>query len=104
VRRALVVATSALAATLLVVPATAHAVSPYVHESGGPNDPRTLNNPQGLVVDAARNVYTADTNNNRLMKWSSGGVFVIASDPNVANRPTGMTLDSGAAKLYAPTA
>ncbi len=42
---------------------------------GGPASSAQLNNPNGLAVDAAGNVYIADTSNNRVRKVTSSGVI-----------------------------
>jgi len=41
-----------------------------------------LNNPNGVAVDAAGNVYIADTNNNRIRKVSAGTIATVAGNGN----------------------
>jgi len=41
---------------------------------GATPDANTLNNPQGLAVDTAGNLYVADTNNNRVLVYLFGGI------------------------------
>lgn len=68
---------------------------------GGPATAATLNGPFGVAVDAASNVYIADTNNNRIRKVDTKGII-----STVAGGDTfGFSGDGGpatAATLYAP--
>jgi trimeric autotransporter adhesin len=73
--------------------------------SYGDNEPATdaqLNNPAGLAVDAAGNVYIADKNNNRIRKIAPTGIISAFAGSNEA----GYSGDGGpatAGKLNAPT-
>jgi sugar lactone lactonase YvrE len=75
----------------------------------GPASNATLNNPQGLALDSAGNLYIADTNNNVIRKivFATGaittvagnGIQGVAGDGQIAttarlNSPTGITVDS----------
>src|SRR5439155_21576836 len=69
----------------------------------------SLNNPQGVAVDAANNLYIADTGNNRIRRVSAGGTAITAVAGNgqasfsgdgqatlvALNGPTGVAVDSG---------
>lgn len=56
------------------------------------NNAGGLNMSLGLVVDGAGNVYISDTNNNRIIKYSSTGVIstVVAAG---LNKPQGIAMD-----------
>lgn len=82
----------------------------------GGNGPATsawINAPTGVAVDAAGNVYFADTGNNRICKVSSGILTVVAGSGEVGNsgdganaisaklnHPTGIAVSSDGATLY----
>ncbi|MGA9627051.1 MAG: IPT/TIG domain-containing protein [Bryobacteraceae bacterium] len=81
----------------------------------GDNGPATsawLNNPAGVVLDSAGNLYIADTNNQRIRKVSNGMITTVAGNGTLGfsgdngpatnamlNQPTGVALDS-AGNLY----
>jgi sugar lactone lactonase YvrE len=44
---------------------------------GGPANAARLNQPHGITIDAANNLYIADTNNHRIRKISSGGSALV---------------------------
>lgn len=60
-----------------------------------------FNNPAGIFVDAHKNIYVADVNNNRIQKWAPGatsGVTVAGgngagSNANQLFNPTGVFVD-----------
>jgi sugar lactone lactonase YvrE len=47
---------------------------------GGPATSATLNNPTGVAVDAAGNLYIADLNNHRIRKVSNGVITTVAGN------------------------
>jgi len=51
---------------------------------GGPAPAAALNNPQGVAVDAAGNVYIADSSNNRIRMVSTAGVISTFAGTGVA--------------------
>lgn len=56
--------------------------------------------PDGLAADSAGNVFVSDTNNNRVLEWSPGGVGVrTLLDATTVSLPRGLTLDA-AGNLY----
>lgn len=59
---------------------------------GGPASNAELNNPSGLAVDSAGNLYIADTLNNRVRKVSNGVITTVAG-----NGTAGFTGDGGPA-------
>lgn len=61
---------------------------------------RGLRNPSGIAVDNSGNIYIADTNNDRLLKFSPDGTLLkqqggFGWDGGQVNRPTGLTIDRG---------
>jgi NHL repeat/Calx-beta domain len=85
---------------------------------GGPASSATLNGPRGVAVDAAGNVYIADTNNHRIRKVtvSTGIITTIAGrgaprltgDGGAAtaaflNAPQGVAIDAGGNVYIADT-
>jgi fibronectin type III domain protein/NHL repeat-containing protein len=72
----------------------------------GPASAAEFSNPSGVAVDAARNVYVGDTNNNRVRKITSTGIRQLAvtwTAPSTAGSSpiTGYTATAAAAG-YAP--
>jgi sugar lactone lactonase YvrE len=68
----------------------------------GPATAAQLNTPSGVAVDAAGNLYIADTSNNAIRKVTPGGVIRTVA----GNGTRGFSGDGGpatAAQLYAPT-
>lgn len=61
----------------------------------------TINSPTGIAVDAAGNVYFADTGNNRVCKVAGGTLTVVAGTGEVGNSGDGAAAIS--AKLNHPT-
>ena len=69
---------------------------------GGPATSAQLNNPAGVAVDAAGNVYIADELNARIRKVNTAGIITTVA----GNGILGFSGDSGAAtlaELYQPT-
>ncbi|ASU35653.1 T9SS type B sorting domain-containing protein [Mucilaginibacter xinganensis] len=73
-----------------------------------------FNGPGGIVIDAAGNLYVADSKNNRIRKITPGGLvttvagkFVGSADGNGTsasfNNPTGITIDGGGNLYVADT-
>jgi trimeric autotransporter adhesin len=85
---------------------------------GGPAASAEINFPQGMAVDAAGNLFIADTHNNRIRKVSPGGTittvagsanFGFSGDGGLAtsaelNGPTGVAVDSSGNLFIADTA
>jgi hypothetical protein len=64
-------------AFLLLATAPAHAAFNSTAVWGEPGTgPSQFNNPRGLAVDAAGNVYVADQANHRIQKFGPGGAFI----------------------------
>ena len=51
---------------------------------GGPSTSASLNQPSGVAVDAAGNLYIADFNNNRIRKVSPAGTITTFAGNGVA--------------------
>ncbi len=66
---------------------------------GGPATSATLGTPWGLAVDAAGNIYIADTGNGRIRKVNTAGVI-----STVAGSVNGFTLGDGGSALNAQLA
>jgi sugar lactone lactonase YvrE len=49
----------------------------------GPATSASLNSPQGVAIDAAGNLYIADTGNNRIRKVSGGTITTVAGNAGV---------------------
>jgi len=55
-------------------------VSTVAGGNGGGSSSNQLRDPQGIAMDSSGNIYVADTDNNRIMKWAPGateGVNII---------------------------
>ncbi|MCA9966009.1 MAG: hypothetical protein KC423_17275, partial [Anaerolineales bacterium] len=66
--------------------------------SGG-SDEGQFNSPTGITADRQGNIFVADSENNRIQKFSDDGTFITAwgsggSDEGQFNNPTGITVDS----------
>ena len=65
----------------------------YAGNSDGNSDSARFSNPQGLAVDAAGNVYVADTGNNTVRKITPAGVVStlpeLAGTHRAAGKPAG---------------
>jgi len=75
---------------------------------GGPAVKAQLNGPQGVAVDAAGNLYIADTENNRIREVTPGGLIATVAGNGIAGysgdggqatsaqvgNPVGLTVDS----------
>jgi len=66
-----------------------------------------LNGPSGVAVDAAGNLYVADTNNNRISKYDADGKFIAAAGGFNSefrlNQPWAMTVASDGSIFVADT-
>ncbi|CAF1175826.1 unnamed protein product, partial [Didymodactylos carnosus] len=72
-------------------------------------DPKQLNYPTALTIDGKGNLYTADTDNHRIQKWSppytKGITFVDKTgapgfSANKLNQPSSVKLDSTQTYVY----
>jgi DNA-binding beta-propeller fold protein YncE len=75
-----------------------------VFEGGKGKENGQLNFPRGLAVDNAGNIFVADTNNDRLQKFSPTGMFVSVigkggAGPGEFREPGGTAVDS-AGNIY----
>ncbi len=67
---------------------------------GAPSTAAALSRPSGVSVDAAGNVYIADTNNQRIRQAGNGGIATVygsgdqAPGANALNTPRGLTVTS----------
>jgi len=61
-----------------------------------------LDHPDGLAVDGARNVYVADTRNNRVLELPAGSSSQTVVGFSGLNEPRTVAVD-GAGNLYANT-
>lgn len=90
----------ALFCALLVTAASAAGPTKFVQEWGGlGNGPGQFDNPSGIAVDGAGNVYVIDTNNDRLQKFSEGGAFLqqwggSGTEGGEFSAPIGVAVDS----------
>jgi hypothetical protein len=64
---------------------------------GGSSASANLNNPGGVTVDSAGNVYIADTGDHRIRKVTAGTITTIAGTGNVCSPTTDPCGDGGAA-------
>lgn len=56
--------------------------------------PGQLNQPKGLTLDEANNVYVADEFNNRIQKFDSDGNFITEFGQDRLNHPIDVAIDS----------
>jgi len=49
----------------------------FVAKWGSQAPPGTLNDPDGMAIDASGNVFVADQNNNRIEKFDATGKFLL---------------------------
>src|ERR1035437_5309219 len=70
--------------------------TPGYSGDNGPATSAQLNSPWGIALDAAGNLYIADSGNNRVRKVSNGVITTVAG--NIAgaqlSNPTGVAVDS----------
>lgn len=100
-RRASVLALLCLFA--VVSPGRAAVPPSFVNLWGGPlpgNANGQFNDPAGVAVDAAGNVYVADTGNDRVQKFTANGTYLMqwggtGSGPGQFNGPFGIAVDGG---------
>src|SRR5919108_5226568 len=71
----LAVVSSLLAGFALVAPAAA---TVQFEEAFGPAGNESFNNPSATATDSSGNVYVADSENDRIMKFDSSGNFLLA--------------------------
>jgi DNA-binding beta-propeller fold protein YncE len=60
-------------------------------EGGHGSGKGQFNNPRGIAIDAAGNIFVADTDNGRIEKFSQNGTFVTSIGPFEA--PNGIAID-----------
>ena len=68
---------------------------------GGPAKLAQLNNPTGVAVDAAGNIYIADEGNNRIRKINTAGIITTIAGTGVAGY-NGDSIPATSAELNAP--
>jgi sugar lactone lactonase YvrE len=81
-------------------PENAQTTGNNVFEGAQGKDNGQFNFPRGLTVDSAGNIYVADTNNDRLQKFSPAGAFLSVmgrrgSGPGQFLEPGGIAVDAG---------
>jgi sugar lactone lactonase YvrE len=68
---------------------------------GGPATAAQMNEPSGVALDAAGNLYIADTQNTRIRKVNGGNIATLVVNDAGTNLNPGGTIPS-AAQIYAP--
>ena len=84
------------------------AMGPGFSGDGGPAISAQLNDPHGVAVDAAGNMYISDTGNNSIRKVDTNGIITTVvgngtSYVGVLNHPLGITVDAGGNLYIADT-
>jgi tripartite motif-containing protein 71 len=80
--------------------ALAETAPPFVAKWGSQGSGNSqFNDPLGVAIDSAGNVYVADSNNNRIQKFSASGMFITkwgssGTGDGQLNMPYGVAVDS----------
>jgi uncharacterized protein (TIGR03437 family) len=94
---------SAFAQTYTITTVAGNATSASLGD-GGPATSAQLSEPSGVTVDAAGNLYVADTLNNRIRKVSNGVITTVAGSPAQGHGPfSGDGGPATSAQLYLPS-
>ena len=88
-------------ATTRIITTVAGTGAPSYSGDGGPATSAGLNNPTGVAVDSAGDIFIADQRNNRIRKVTAGVITTFAGNGNVGNGGDGGPATS--AQLYYPT-
>jgi sugar lactone lactonase YvrE len=69
---------------------------------GGPATTAVFNNPWGVGVDSAGNVYIADTGNHRIRKIATDGTITTVAGRGTAGTPSSLSSEASQAPLSGP--
>jgi sugar lactone lactonase YvrE len=69
---------------------------------GGPATAAKLNDPNGIALDAAGNLYIADASNNRIRKVTTAGIINTVAGYGASMGPSGDGGPAAAAQLFIP--
>lgn len=66
----------------------------YIFFSNNGDPVGGLNSPTAVAYDSKGYIYVADTGNNRIVKYTTGGTYILQFGSGVLSNPQGLTVDN----------